>query len=205
MRIATINLFIFGILLLHSCISEQQKNEKSGNTEETDTNNVQPAIKDTFQYRACYRCELFQETPSEVSVYDTIDGSIIETFVLDTTYEYVSYFILLGHYKNNIHVKAWLDRMDDSVIDTMTGWITTTENIGVYHQAEGELFSDLILYNEASKKSDSTIVENWRHTLIQVNNCSSEFKHVTIYHEGARYEGWMENRLLCNNPLSTCS
>ena len=87
----------------------------------------------------------------------------------------------------------------------ITGWIKKIKEIAVYDRNYSDS-ETLILYTEPKKESKiKTKVSEYRTDYYTIKDCNGKWIYAYREKEGEILEGWLEPKMQCPNPYTTCN
>jgi len=135
-----------------------------------------------------------------ILLFEIKDGTIIDTLTNDSANENSLVFNIIED--ENEYFKVEIGLSQDTV--WKKGWIKKADYLGTY--ARNYSIDKLTLYSKPNLKSKpKSIIKEYYEGLYEIMKCNDEWVEVKVTINGKEYSGWLERKMQCPNPYTTCN
>src|SRR5690554_2199475 len=201
----TLLILIVTSFFLQSCDSHYASSNDKENVDAdmTDTNAVSlledgeetESLKSIKKEKVLCECFLFDS--GRVAIYDTVNGSIIDSIQND--YEMESFYTMEVFFQKN----DWFRVRAEAIETESEGWILNNSYLGTYSR---NYTDTLFVYSNPDTTSNiECIFADYFTVAMKVQRCENEWLKVEIKKQGKKCTGWVLQSMTCPSPYTTCN
>ena len=158
-------------------------------------------ISQNFGQNKC-NCEAFidWQYTAKIPIFDKPNGIVLDSISNDSINEDFIMMIIIE--SQNDYFKAIFQfEISDYYLE---GWVRKSDYIGVYgRNYSGDVF---YLYSEPNNNSKiASVVDTWIPETYTIVECNDDWAEVRMIYKNKVYNGWMEKKMRCPNPYTTCN
>lgn len=185
----------------HQNASRNDKESVNTDMEGTDTGVLLGESKETSSLKQAKEekvlCECFLLDSGLVAIYDTINGSIIDSIQND--YQMESFYTVKVFSQKN----DWLKIRAEAIETESEGWIKNKSYLGTYSR---NYTDTLIVYSKPDLTSTTEcFFASYFTTAMKVLKCKNEWVKVEVENQGNKCTGWVLQSATCPSPYTTCN